>query len=99
MERDAIRRRAAAVVADARWWALTVVGTGDSLIVDPITREQARAVAPLVAMLGGADVAMTNLEVTLLEPSHVPENPAEKPVRRAHATRSAAETLRRLGIN
>ena len=58
---------------------LTVVATGDTLLVNPLTVDQAHAVSGIVPLLGAADATLTNLEVNLLEPEHVPERTTESP--------------------
>lgn len=78
---------------------LTVVATGDTLIVNPLTGNQARAVSSIVPLLGSADVAVTNLEVNLLDPEHVPARTTESPARWPYGTANAGENLRRLGVN
>jgi poly-gamma-glutamate capsule biosynthesis protein CapA/YwtB (metallophosphatase superfamily) len=76
---------------------LTVVATGDAVIVNPLTSNEARTVSALVPLLGGADVALTNLEVNLLERERL--SPAGSGVRWPYGTAEGGETLRRLGVN
>jgi poly-gamma-glutamate capsule biosynthesis protein CapA/YwtB (metallophosphatase superfamily) len=78
---------------------LTVVASGDTLLVNPLTAAQARVIAPIVPLLGAADVTLTNLEVNLLEPAHRRERTTEKSLRWPSATAAAAEHLRRIGFN
>jgi poly-gamma-glutamate synthesis protein (capsule biosynthesis protein) len=77
---------------------VTVAATGDTLLVRPLTAAEAQAASALVPLLGSADIALTNLETSLLKREHVPETAAGVP-RRPYATADAADTLRRLGIN
>lgn len=44
---------------------LTVAATGDTLLARPLTADEARATSSVVPILGGADVALTNLETSL----------------------------------
>jgi poly-gamma-glutamate synthesis protein (capsule biosynthesis protein) len=78
---------------------LTVVATGDTLLVNALTVQDAHELSPLVPVLGAADATLTNLEVNLLEREHVPERTAGSAARWPYATAVAAETLRRLGVN
>ena len=58
---------------------LTVAATGDTLFVRPLTAVEAHGASSLVALLGRADIAVTNLETTLLSREHVPETIAGMP--------------------
>jgi poly-gamma-glutamate capsule biosynthesis protein CapA/YwtB (metallophosphatase superfamily) len=78
---------------------LTVVATGDALLVRPLTSDDAREIATIVPLLGSADVALTNLEANVLAREHVPETVPEAPARWPYATADTVETLRRIGIN
>lgn len=78
---------------------LTVVATGDTLLVNPFTAYQVHEISQVLPLLGTADATLTNLEVNLLEPEHVPEGTTGSPARWPYATAIAAENLRRLGVN
>ena len=78
---------------------LTVVGTGDALILGRLTRGQLRSASAMVPLLASADVALTNLEVNLLAPEHVPDRTTNVRARWPYATEGSGVDLRRIGIN
>ena len=78
---------------------LTVVATGDTVLVNALTIEQVREISPLVPLLGNADATLTNLEVNLLERTQRPERTPGFPAPWPYATEMAAEHLLRLGVN
>jgi poly-gamma-glutamate capsule biosynthesis protein CapA/YwtB (metallophosphatase superfamily) len=77
--------------------ALTVAATGDAVIVEPLTNEQLAAASSIATLLGSADVAITNLEAILFDPTVQSETLHTGKL--LVATLAAADTLRALGVN
>lgn len=74
---------------------ITVAAAGDTLIVSPLTRADLAAASDLARVLGGADAALTNLEVNVLNRSSRGETTASWPF----ASPRAAASLNSLGVN
>src|SRR5688572_10201822 len=76
---------------------ITVVLTGDSLVVTAGLVEGVPA--DVASVVGESTVAITNLELVLLESTPAAETPGADPQARPTGTRGTAEALRRLGFN